>query len=159
VDLGWAEWIAWQLEAAGYRVLVQAWDFGAGSHFVTEMHRAAEFSARTMAVLSAADLASAHAEAEWQAAWQDDPTGRLRTLLVFRVEDCPRSGLLGQLVTVDLFDVDRDTAISRLLAAAEGRRGKPAVEPAFPGGQATRTAEQEPTFPGHARPPAPASRY
>ncbi|WP_416219215.1 toll/interleukin-1 receptor domain-containing protein [Frankia sp. Cas4] len=26
-DRAWAEWVAWQLEVAGYRVLVQAWDF------------------------------------------------------------------------------------------------------------------------------------
>ena len=24
-DRGWAEWIAWQLEEDGYRVLLQAW--------------------------------------------------------------------------------------------------------------------------------------
>ena len=26
-DRAWAEWIAWQLEAEGYTVVVQAWDF------------------------------------------------------------------------------------------------------------------------------------
>jgi TIR domain len=26
-DRAWAEWIAWQLEADGYKVVVQAWDF------------------------------------------------------------------------------------------------------------------------------------
>jgi hypothetical protein len=26
-DRTWAEWIAWQLEAEGYQVVVQAWDF------------------------------------------------------------------------------------------------------------------------------------
>jgi hypothetical protein len=26
-DRVWAEWIAWQLEQAGYQVIVQAWDF------------------------------------------------------------------------------------------------------------------------------------
>jgi hypothetical protein len=31
-DLGWAEWIAWTLEEAGYRVLLQAWDFTPGSN-------------------------------------------------------------------------------------------------------------------------------
>jgi hypothetical protein len=25
-DLGWAEWVAWELEDAGYRVIVQVWD-------------------------------------------------------------------------------------------------------------------------------------
>ena len=27
VDHTWAEWIAWQLEAAGYTTVIQAWDF------------------------------------------------------------------------------------------------------------------------------------
>ena len=30
--------------------------------------------------------------------------------MVFRVEDCPRPGLLGQLVSVDLFGIDMETA-------------------------------------------------
>ncbi|WP_236706601.1 toll/interleukin-1 receptor domain-containing protein, partial [Frankia sp. ACN1ag] len=40
VDQRWAEWISWQLEEAGYQVLVQPWDFGAGAHLVYEMNKA-----------------------------------------------------------------------------------------------------------------------
>jgi hypothetical protein len=40
-DLAWAEWIAWQLEAAGFTTIVQAWDFRPGSNFVVEMQKAA----------------------------------------------------------------------------------------------------------------------
>ncbi len=29
-DLRWAEWIGWVLEDAGFRVVMQAWDFGPG---------------------------------------------------------------------------------------------------------------------------------
>src|SRR4029077_22704 len=36
-DRAWAEWIAWVLEADGYRVLVQAWDFVPGSNWVQGM--------------------------------------------------------------------------------------------------------------------------
>ncbi|MCM3885702.1 FxSxx-COOH system tetratricopeptide repeat protein, partial [Frankia sp. R82] len=148
-DQGWAEWVAWQLEAAGYTTRLQAWDFGAGSHFVSEMHRAAQRAVRTVAVLSAAYLSSAYAEAEWQAAWARDPSGADRRLLVFRVEDCPRPGLLAQLVSVDLFGLDRDAAAGRLRAAARGQRGKPTVEPSFPGDPlATARLGVEPGFPG-----------
>jgi hypothetical protein len=45
-DRPWAEWIAWELEAAGYSTLIQAWDFGAGSNFVVEMHQAARVATR-----------------------------------------------------------------------------------------------------------------
>jgi hypothetical protein len=31
-DQLWAEWISWVLEDAGFRVVVQAWDFGPGAH-------------------------------------------------------------------------------------------------------------------------------
>jgi hypothetical protein len=131
-DQRWAEWIGWVLEDAGFRVVVQAWDFGAGSHFVAEMHDAVRRSSRTVAVLSAAYLMSVFAAEEWQAVWAADPGGRGRRLLVFRVEDCEREGLLRQLVTVDLFGVDRDTARGRLLGAVRGERLKPVVEPLFP---------------------------
>jgi hypothetical protein len=136
VDERWAVWIAWVLEAAGYRVVVQAWDFPAGSGFVEGMHRATRSAARTVAVLSAAYLGSVFGAAEWQAAWAADPLGRAGKLLPFRVEDCDRPGLLGQIVSVDLFGIDRPTAVERVLSAAEAKRGKPVVEPPFPGGGA-----------------------
>lgn len=50
-DRDWAEWIAWQLEEAGYTTVIQAWDFHAGHNFVGEMDRAARESRRTIAVL------------------------------------------------------------------------------------------------------------
>jgi hypothetical protein len=34
-DRTWAEWVAWQLEEAGYTTILQAWDFEAGSHCAT----------------------------------------------------------------------------------------------------------------------------
>jgi hypothetical protein len=51
-DRAWAEWIAWQLEEAGYSTEIQAWDFRPGSNFVLEMHRASQEAERTVAVLS-----------------------------------------------------------------------------------------------------------
>jgi hypothetical protein len=143
-DERWAEWISWVLEEAGHRVLLQAWDFTAGAHFVAEMHRATQRAARTVAVLSTAYQASAFAAAEWQAAWAADPSGQARKLLVVRVEDGVRDGLLRQVVAVDLFGIDRATAKARLLGVANGDRRKPADEPAFP-------TRGEPALPG---PPA-----
>jgi hypothetical protein len=37
VNRPWAEWIAVQLEAAGYTTLLQAWDFRPGSDFIHQM--------------------------------------------------------------------------------------------------------------------------
>ena len=39
-DRAWAEWIAWQLEAAGYTTLLQAWDFRPGGDFLHQMQQA-----------------------------------------------------------------------------------------------------------------------
>jgi hypothetical protein len=51
-DKAWAEWIAWQLEKAGFTTVIQAWDFRPGSNFVLEMQQAATEAERTVAVLS-----------------------------------------------------------------------------------------------------------
>ena len=51
-DKAWAEWIAWELEAAGYSTIIQEWDFKAGGNFVVEMDNATKQSDRTIAVLS-----------------------------------------------------------------------------------------------------------
>jgi TIR domain len=68
-DRRWAEWIAWQLEEAGYHTIIQAWDIRPGSNFVAEMNEAAKHALRTIPVLSPAYL-------EW-------PTGQF-TCLVLR---------------------------------------------------------------------------
>jgi hypothetical protein len=36
-----AQWIAWQLEAAGYTTLIQAWDSRPGMNFLAWMNEAA----------------------------------------------------------------------------------------------------------------------
>ncbi|WP_007506793.1 FxSxx-COOH system tetratricopeptide repeat protein [Pseudofrankia saprophytica] len=132
VDVRWAEWVAWTFEAVGHEALIQAWDFGPGSHFVSEMQRSLSGGRRTVAVLSEAYLRSAFASEEWQAVWAADPDGAKRLLLVVRVEECARPGLLRQIVSVDLFGVDEQAARTRLLDAVALRRRKPAVAPRFP---------------------------
>jgi hypothetical protein len=145
VDRQWAEWIAWKLEEAGYTTILQAWDFAPGSHFVTAMHLATQITERTIAVLSRAYLESAFSEQEWQAAWAEDPSGVEGKLLVLRIEDCPRPGLLGQVVSEDLFGVGEELARARLLAAVQEGRRKPPLSPQFPGEGPPAT---EPDFPG-----------
>ncbi len=156
VDVGWAEWIAWQLEAAGYTTRIQAWDFGAGSHLVHEMQQTIQVARRTVAVWSEAYASSASVQAQWQAAWAADPLGAVRKLLVFRIENCDPPGFLAQLVYDDLFGVDQATATARLAAAAHGRRAKPEVEPAFPGDSPRPVAPgntgTQPVFPGRPGP-------
>src|SRR6202035_3607399 len=74
-DQAWAEWIAWQIEGAGYRVIIQAWDAIPGRRGVLNMHEGVQIASHTLAILSAEYLASEYMSAEWQAAWARDPKG------------------------------------------------------------------------------------
>ena len=131
-DRRWAEWVAWQLEAAGYAVLIQAWDFGTGANFVVQMDAAMSQAARTVLILSPDYLRSGFATAEWAGAFATDPTGAARKLLPLRVGAVDPAGLLAAIVWTDLVDCDESTALERLLAAASGTRAKPARKPSFP---------------------------
>jgi hypothetical protein len=97
-----AEWIAWQLEAAGYTSLIQAWDFGPGQNFVLAMQKAATEAKRTIAVLSPDYLNANFTAPEWAAAFVQDPTGELRLLIPVRVRPIDLTGLLRPIVYIDL---------------------------------------------------------
>ncbi len=147
-DRLWAEWLAWQLESAHYRVLIRAWDFVPGSNWSLHIQQGVVGAERTIVVLSAAYLRSLDDTPEWQAAFAADPSGAGRRLLPVRVEDCELPGLLKQLAPIDLFDQPADSARDTLIAlvrhAIDGR-AKPNIEPAFPAQAQTRLAE--PAFP------------
>ena len=147
-DRAWAEWIAWVLEDDGHSVLVQAWDFVPGSNWIHGMQAGVARAARTIAVLSPAYLLSEYGTAEWEAAWASDPTGKQRKLLVTRVKECGRPGLLSGVVSVDLFGSTEAEARARLRSMVSGAvsgRAKPKVPPSFPG---SRAMAREPRFPG-----------
>lgn len=134
-DRDWAEWIAWQLESAGYRVLVQAWDFVPGTHWMARMQEGMQGARRILAVLSGAYLQSVYGNTEWQAAYGQDPDGFARRLIPVRVEDCDRPALLRHIVSLDLFPLSEGEAREFLLARigeAVSGRAKPAAEPTFP---------------------------
>ena len=90
-----------------------------------------------------------YGSAEWQAAWAAGSGGAGRKLLVVRVRDCDRPGLLAGVVGVDLFGIAEAEAkarLRRMVAGALAGRAKPAVAPGFPG--AGRAMPREPRFPG-----------
>lgn len=149
-DRSWAEWIAWQLEAAGYSTVVQAWDFVPGSDWAYEMQRATATAARTIAVLSLSYLQSVYGQAEWQAAFAIDPTGERGLLVPVRVERVEPPGLLRTKVYVDLVGTSPEAARARLLAGVRPGRAKPESEPPFPEPQVGRQlgAAEAPRFPG-----------
>jgi WD40 repeat protein len=148
-DRRWAEWIGWQLEEAGYRVLIQAWDIVPGANFVERMDRAIQEAARTIAVLSPEYLRSVYTKLELQAAYRSDPEGLRRRLLPVRVAPCEVEGLLAVIVFIDLVGIEDEAAARETLLDSVRRgvsgRAKPESKPAFPAARAIAT---RPRFPG-----------
>jgi hypothetical protein len=150
-DRIWAEWIAWQLEAAGYTTVNQAWDFRPGANFALAMQQAVAESDRTIAVLSPAYLQSGFTAAEWGAAFARDPTGTQGVLLPVRIHDCEPRGLLPQIDYIDLVGLDAAAARETLLAGVRRQRAKPTMEPGVPG-PSPRPVTVPPLFPGSSPP-------
>ncbi len=136
VDKEIAVWIAWQLEAAGYTTVIQAWDIDSGQNFVLAMQKAATEAKRTIAVLSPDYLSSKFTAPEWAAAFVQDPTGERRLLIPVRVRPVELTGLLSPIIYIDLVGITKDEAklhlLEKIKASQDGRRNKPEVEPPFP---------------------------
>ena len=98
--------------------MLQAWDFVV-ARICTEMHDAARQTARTVAVLSRAHQTSVGVCHTGVAGGLGGRSGcgRAERLVVEPgVEDCPREGLLRQVVGVGPSEIDRNSARERLLA-------------------------------------------
>jgi hypothetical protein len=130
-DRAWAEWIAWQLEAEGYKVIVQEWDFTPGNDWAHEMQQATTAAERVLAVLSPSYLTSVHGEAEWRAFYAKDPSGERGLLLPVRVSDIEPPGLLTTRIYVDLVGRDATSARAGLLAAARGAAASRSTRQSF----------------------------
>ncbi len=160
-DVRWAEWIGWNLERHGFRVVLDAWDLPPRSNIIRYMNDSVAGSRYTMALLSPEYLASSHST-YWQGALLDDPKGAKRRLVPIRIARCRPRGLLRGIQSLDLFDREEDEARRWLIRTAswvlDGGRILPDHEPAFPGAQPgspgaqARVPAQEP--PTGQRPPS-----
>ncbi len=149
-DIEWAEWVAWQLEEAGYTTVIQAWDFRPGGNFVIDMQQAAVEAERTIAVLSQNYLEAMYTQPEWAAAFAQDPTGAKKTLLPVRIQECELKGMLSQIVYIDLVGKAEDEGRELLLAGLQTGRAKPSAAPNFPSGGSPATPRPQapqPAFP------------
>jgi hypothetical protein len=126
-DTGWAEWLAWQLEQAGYSVELAVWDWAPGEDFVARMAAALERADRLLAVCTEAYFASAFGGAELRAAFAQQAVGRIVPVLVEPVTLPP---LYASLIHLDLAGLDEAAAAARLRARMAG--GRPTGPPPFP---------------------------
>ena len=154
-DRAWAEWIAYELEEAGYTTFFQHWDFSPGSNFVLEMHNAASLADKTIAVLSQDYLDAIFTQPEWSAALVQDPAGAKRTLIPVRVQPCQPRGILAPIVYTDLVNLSEEEAREKLFSIAQGGRSKP-KHVSFPGGNPNPAGRKE--FPGARKSGSPAKK-
>lgn len=145
-DRGWAEWIAWEIEEAGFSTRLQHWDFLPGGSFPAEMHEALRACDRTLAVLSPAYLESYYAAKEWQAVFAEGENGE-KKLVPVRVKECEPDGLLRPIIWIDLVGSDEEHARSLLLEGLRDRRLKPLTQPTFPGEDGSAAPGSPPAFP------------
>ncbi len=136
-DRRWAEWIAWCLKEAGYRVFEAEWNISPGSNWIERVEYALPRSEKMIAVLSPAYLKSRYASAEWRQMWREDPGGEERKLVPVRVAPCDRPGLLNQIADFSLIGLTETEAREKLLIKAKAAvtgHGWPVSAPPYPEG-------------------------
>lgn len=146
-DSKWAEWIAWTLEEAGYTVVLDIWDFGAGSDFIQQMNDGLVRAERMIAVISKAYFDSLYTHPEWTAVFTQDPKGDKGMLVPVRIEKFDLPPLFAPRIYIDLADADEKAAEHKLLALVRGDRRKPLVKPRFPSGAVRRESIFPPSLP------------
>lgn len=92
-------------------------------------------------------LQALYTQPEWAAAFAQDPTGEKGLLIPVRVGTGDATGLLPQIVYIDLVGLDEETARHALQVGVARTRAKPTEPPVFPGVEPLRPS-QPPQFPG-----------
>src|SRR5438128_1382519 len=101
-DRAWAEWVAWELQEAGYTCTIQAWHFAPSQSFVQRMRQALVETRHLVAILSDEYLASEFAGAELDAALAADPRGLRAKLIPVRIRSCSLDELMRARIHIDL---------------------------------------------------------
>lgn len=104
-------------ESEHYSVFAQYKDMPTGSNFVVEMQNGLKNSSRMIALLTAKYLESDHCQAEWSAAYAEDPTGRRRQIVPFLLERTELPPLHKQIVYQPLYGLSREEARTKIIEA------------------------------------------
>ena len=119
-DLEWAEWIAAELEAAGYGVIVKAWDFRPGENALLRQDEALATCRHTICVLSE-DYVNSGVATRIAAHYQE-LRSRERAVIPVKVVPCDPPPLMAVVIPIDLSGLaDADEARRRLLAGVADR--------------------------------------
>ncbi|KOU60592.1 hypothetical protein ADK57_29790 [Streptomyces sp. MMG1533] len=127
-DRAWAEWVAWQLQDAGYEVELDVWHWGAGENFVLRMNQALE-QGRMVALFSEAYFDTARFTTE---EWTAVLAAREKWVPV-RIEAVSVPPIVKPLLAPELFGLEEEQARGVLLRAVQGPPGAPHSPPGFPG--------------------------
>ena len=125
-DAEFASVIEEVLQAAGFTVILQQWDF-ANRNFTERMHAALAEGARVVALLSPEYLRSEHCQAEWQNAIADDPLNTKSRLILLRVAACEPPGLLSGLAHWDLVPIRDNRALLESIVLGAVREDRDAA--------------------------------
>ncbi|MDG4809168.1 FxSxx-COOH system tetratricopeptide repeat protein [Micromonospora sp. WMMD1120] len=151
-DRAWAEWVAWQLEQAGYVVELDLWDWAAGDNSVLRINQALERADRMVALFSEAYFEHQRFTTdEWTAIMSGrDRQGRLVPL---RLGDVTLPPVLRALIAPSLADLSAEDAHRVLINAVRGVP-RPVTEPDFPGAPIPRqrSTADAPRLPGGHQP-------
>jgi hypothetical protein len=112
-DFSLADALAWQLEAAGHRVVMDGGKVATGADVVSALLRR-QPTQTTIAVLSPSYLAALADQPAAAEMVRTQATGAAPTLLAVRVRECTPDGLLGNVPYLDLVGLDDVTAKTRL---------------------------------------------
>lgn len=107
------------IEDAGYSYVAQFRDFVVGTNFVREMQRGLAASSRLIALLSPAYEHSHNCQAEWSAAYYEDPGSQHGKIIPFQIAEGELNPLARQIVYKSLVGLSADLRRAAVLDAIE----------------------------------------
>ena len=89
-DQGWAEWIVWRLEIAGYSVILQVWNFQAEANFSHELDTITKVAEYVLIVLSPDYLKAFTTMTDWISTFEVNPRSMVerQVLIAIQVREC-----------------------------------------------------------------------
>lgn len=142
-DFSLADALAWQLEAAGHRVVMSGGEIATGADVMSALLRR-QPTQTTIALLSPSYLAALADQPTAAETVCAQATGAAPTLVAVRVRECTPDGLLPGIPFLDLVGLDEATALTRLRELSQSHQMQP-LSPST----TTRDPAPSPAFPAH----------